>query len=331
MPAHVRAPVAILSGVQSFIVKRTISMFVTLWLISVAIFVMVRLLPGNIIDVLFNGDTEVTPEQKHLALEQLGMKGSWFAQYTHWIGRIFFHGDFGRSYRSQQPIAQILGHAMHITFELVFLGIVIALLIGLPLGAISAVRRDRTEDYVARGVGLIGISVPNFFVATLILIFLSRVFHWIPPLSYVPFTHNPAQNLEQFIFPAIAISLFTLAVTMRLLRATMLEVLGLDYVRTARAKGVPRKRVIRKHALRNALIPVATVVAFEVGTLIGASAVVEVIFNLPGLGYTLLQSLTYRDYPILQSTVLLIAVVFLFFNLVVDILYGVLDPRIVIE
>jgi len=317
--------------VQAFIIKRTISMFATLFLISVTIFVMVRLLPGNIIDVLFAGDVEVTPEQKQQALEQLGMKGSWFAQYTHWIGQILFHGDFGRSYRSQQPIWSILSHGLHITAELVLLGLVIAVLVGLPLGAISAVRRDRAEDYAARSIGLVGISIPNFFVATLILIFLSRVFHWIPPLSYVPFTQNPGQNLEQFIFPAIAISFFTMAVVMRLLRATMLEVLGLDYVRTARAKGVPRRTVVRKHALRNALIPVATVVAFEVGVLIGASAVVETIFNLPGLGYTLLQSLTYRDYPILQSTVMLIAVVFLVFNLFVDILYGVLDPRIVVE
>jgi peptide/nickel transport system permease protein len=306
-------------------------MLVTLALISVAIFIMVRLLPGNIIDVLFQGDVQVTPEEKHQALVQLGMSGSWYSQYTHWLGQIFLHGDFGRSYRSQQPISEILSHAAHITFELVFLGLLIAVVIGLPLGAISAVRRDKVEDYAARSIGLLGISVPNFFVATLILIFLSRVFHWIPPLSYVPFTQNPAQNLEQFIFPAIAISFFTMAVVMRLLRATMLEVLGLDYVRTARAKGVPRRRVIRKHALRNALIPVATVVAYEVGVLIGASAVVEVIFNLPGLGYTLLQSLQFRDYPILQSTVLLIAVVFLVFNLAVDILYGVLDPRIVVE
>jgi peptide/nickel transport system permease protein len=317
--------------VQSYIVKRVISMVITLALISVAIFVMVRLLPGNIIDVLFQGDTQVTPQEKQQALAQLGMSGSWFAQYTHWVGQILFHGDFGRSYRSQQPITQILGHAAHITFELVFLGLVIAVLIGLPLGAISAVRRDRAEDYAARGLGLVGISIPNFFLATLILIFLSRVFHWIPPLSYVPFTQNPAQNLEQFIFPAIAISVFTLAVVMRLLRATMLEVLNLDYVRTARAKGIPRRRVIRKHALRNALIPVATVVAYEVGVLIGASAVVETIFNLPGLGFTLLQSITFRDYPILQSTVMLIAIVFLVFNLAVDVLYGVLDPRIVAE
>ena len=316
---------------QAFIIKRSVSMLVTLFLISVVIFVMVRLLPGNIIDVLFNGDVEVTPEEKHQALEQLGMKGSWFAQYTHWMGRILFHGDFGRSYRSQQPIWTILSHGMHITFELVFLGLLIAVLVGIPLGAISAVRRDKPADYTARSVGLLGISVPNFFVATLILIFLSRVFHWIPPLSYVPFTQSPTQNLEQFIFPAIAISFFTMAVVMRLLRATMLEVLGLDSVRTARAKGVPGRTVVRKHALRNALIPVATVVAFEVGVLIGASAVVETIFNLPGLGYTLLQSLTYRDYPILQSTVMLIAIVFLIFNLIVDILYGVLDPRIVVE
>ncbi|HEX4519047.1 MAG TPA: ABC transporter permease [Gaiellaceae bacterium] len=316
---------------QRYILKRTLSMFVTLALISVAIFVMVRLLPGNIIDVLFMGDTTATPAEKHDALVQLGMNGSWWSQYWHWIGRIFLHGDFGRSYRSQQPISQILGHAVHITGELIFLAIIIAVAVGLPLGALSAVRRDRVEDYAARSVGLVGISIPNFFLATIFLIILSRIFHWIPPLSYVPFTQNPVQNLEQFIFPAITISVFTMAVTMRLLRATMLEVLGLDYVRTARAKGVPRRVVIRKHALRNALIPVATVVAYEIGSLIGAAAVVETIFNLPGLGYILLQSLSFRDYPIIQSTVLLIAVVFLVFNLLVDILYGVLDPRIVVE
>ncbi len=316
---------------QRFIFQRTLSMLITLAVLTVGIFVMVRLLPGNIIDVLFQGDTTATPQEKHDALVQLGMSGSWWSQYTHWMGRILFHGDFGHSYRSQQAISTILTHAVHITAELIILGILIAVLVGLPLGAISAVRRDRIEDYGARGIGLLGITIPNFWLATLFLIFLSRVFHWIPPLSYVPFTTNPVKNLEQFIFPAISISVFTMAVTMRLLRATMIEVLGLDYVRTARAKGAPRRTVIVKHALRNALVPVATVVGYEVGVLIGASAVVEVIFNLPGLGYILLQSLTYRDYPIIEATVLLIAVVFLVFNLIVDILYSVLDPRITVS
>ena len=143
-------------------------------------------------------------------------------------------------------------------------------------------QRDSASDYVARVAGLIGISIPNFWLATLLLIFISRVFHWVPPLSYVSFFEDPVKNLQEFFMPAIAISVFTLAIVMRMVRATMLEVLSLDYVRTARAKGVPRRRVLRKHALRNALIPVVTVVGFEVGVLIGGAAVVEIIFGLPG-------------------------------------------------
>ena len=158
--------------------------------------------------------------------------------------------------------------------------------------------------------------------------FTSRVLHWIPPLAYVPFSSDPIKNLSQFILPAIAISVFTLAIATRMVRATMLEVLNLDYVRTARAKGAPRRNVLVKHTLRNALIPVVTVVGFEIGVLISGAAIVETIFALPGLGYPLLQAITVRDYPLVQATTLFIAVVFVLVNLLVDIAYGLLDPRI---
>jgi peptide/nickel transport system permease protein len=225
----------------------------------------------------------------------------------------------------------MLKTALPITIELIVFGLLIATLIGIPLGVISAVRRDSARDYASRVGGLIGISVPNFWLATLLLVFFSRVFHWVPPLSYVSLFKDPWQNIQEFILPGIAISVFTLAIVMRMVRATMLEVLGQDYVRTARAKGLPRRRVVYKHALRNALIPVVTIAGFEVGVLIAGAAIVERIFGLPGLGYTLLQAITTRDYPVLENTTLLIAVVVIGMNLVVDLLYTVIDPRITVD
>ncbi len=235
-------------------------------------------------------------------------------QYWRWISGIL-HGDFGFSFRNTEPVSDVLLHALPITFELVFLGLLIAVVIGIPLGVLSAVKRDSKHDYAARVGGLIGVSIPNFWLATLLLLFTSRVFGWVPPLNYVPFYKDPIANLSQFILPAIAISVFTLAIVMRMVRATMLEVLGQDYVRTARAKGVKRKVVISRHALRNALIPVVTVVGFEIGILMGGSAIVEIIFGLPGLGNTLINAIFNRDYPVVQGATMLLAFIFVFANL----------------
>ncbi|MEI7760253.1 MAG: ABC transporter permease [Thermoleophilia bacterium] len=310
-----------------YVLKRVLFMIPTMIGISIGIFLMVRLLPGDIIDVLLGGDLSSTDELKQQARDQLGLNGSYVEQYWRWVSGIPL-GDFGFSYRNTQPVSEILLNALPITLELVFLGLLIAVLIGLPLGVLSAVKRDSRHDYVARVGGLIGVSIPNFWLATLLLIFTSRVLDWVPPLSYVPFYKDPIANLSQFILPAIAISVFTLAIVMRMVRATMLEVLGQDYVRTARAKGVRRKVVISRHALRNALIPVVTVVGFEIGILMGGSAIVEIIFGLPGIGNTLINAIFNRDYPVVQAATLLLAFTFIFFNLIVDLLYGVLDPRI---
>jgi peptide/nickel transport system permease protein len=316
--------------VPRFFVHRFVSMAATLFAVSVVIFFMVRLLPGNIIDIMFGGDAQATPEQRHQAAEQLGLVGSYPEQYWNWISGVF-RGDFGTSLLSQRPISEIFADALPITIELVFLGLLIATVIGVPLGVISAVRRNSPSDYAARVGGLIGISIPNFWLATLLLIFSSRVFNWVPPLQYVSFFDDPWTNLQEFFMPAIAISVFTLAITMRMVRATMLEVLNLDYVRTARAKGLPRRTILRKHALRNALIPVITVIGFEVGVLIGGAAVVEIIFGLPGVGYILLNAIFQRDYPVIQNATLLIAAVFIVVNMVVDLVYGWLDPRITVS
>ena len=310
-----------------YVLRRFLVAIPTLIGISIIIFLLVRLLPGDIVDILLGGDNTATEEQKQATREQLGLTGSYFEQYWRWASS-FVQGDFGFSYRNTQPVSEILGTALPITLELVILGLLIACVIGIPLGVLSAVKRDSKHDYAARVGGLIGVSIPSFWLATLLLLFTSRVFGWVPPLNYTPIYEDPIENLSQFILPAISISVFTLAVVMRMVRATMLEVLGQDYVRTARAKGVKQKVVISRHALRNALIPVVTVVGFEIGILMGGSAIVEIIFGLPGMGNTLINAIFNRDYPVVQASTMLIAAVFIFANLAVDLLYGVLDPRI---
>jgi peptide/nickel transport system permease protein len=310
-----------------FVLKRLLTTVLTLVGISIAIFFIVRLLPGDVVDVVLGGDQSASAEVKREARERLGLTGSYPAQYWRWASS-FVRGDFGFSYRNTQPVSEILFHALPITAQLVIFGLLIAVVIGLPLGVLSAVRRDTRHDYAARVGGLIGISIPSFWLATLLLLLTSRVFGWVPPLTYTPIYKDPVKNLSEFILPAISISVFTLAIVMRMVRATMLEVLGQDYVRTARAKGAKPRAVISRHALRNALIPVVTVVGFEIGILMGGSAIVEIIFGLPGVGNTLINAIFNRDYPVVQAATMILAVVFVLSNLVVDMLYGYLDPRI---
>lgn len=313
-----------------YIGKRALLLVPTLFGVSVAIFAMVRLLPGDVIDILFGGDVTADEEVKQQAREQLGLTGSYPSQYWRWISNSA-QGDFGDSLRNTEPVSAILRDALPITMELIFLALLIAVVVGVPLGVISATRRDGASDYISRVGGLIGVSIPSFWLATLLLLFTSRVFGWVPPLSYVSPFDDLTTNLSQFILPAVSISVFTMAIVMRMVRATMLEVLSQDYVRTARAKGVSRRKVVYRHALRNALIPVITVVGFEVGVLMSGAAIVEIIFGLPGVGYTLLQAISNRDYPLIQATTMLLAVTFIVFNLIVDVFYGILDPRITTE
>jgi peptide/nickel transport system permease protein len=310
-----------------YIFKRVLLAIPTLIGVTIGIFLMVRLLPGDIIDILFGGDLTASEEVKDRAREQLGLNGSYPEQYWRWISGVV-QGDFGFSLRNTEPVSTVILDALPITLELMILALLIAVLVGVPLGVLSAVKRDSAHDYAARVGGLVGVSIPSFWLATLLLLFTSRALGWVPPLNYISPFDDPIGNLSQFILPALSISVFTMAIVMRMVRATMLEVLGQDYVRTARAKGVNRRTVISRHALRNALIPVITIVGFEIGVLIGGAAIVEIIFGLPGIGYVLLQAIFGRDYPVIQAATLLIAFIFIFANLLVDVLYGVVDPRI---
>lgn len=309
-----------------YALQRLLMVIPTLVGMTLLIFILVRLLPGDVVTSMSVG--EVTSDAAHQRIRQaLGLNDPWPVQYLHYVGGLVT-GNLGTSFLSGEPVALILGRAIPITIELALLAVGLAIIVGTPLGIVSAVRPNTRLDVVSRVGGLIGLSVPSFWIATLGLLITSLVFHWIPAVTWIPFWTDPLGNLVQMALPACALSLATLAIVMRMTRASLLEVLQEDFVRTARAKGMAPKPVIFAHALRNALIPVVTVIGTQVGALMGGAVVIEVIFGLPGVGYSLVQAIYNRDYPIVQVAVVYLALVFVFVNLGVDLLYGVIDPRI---
>lgn len=310
-----------------YILRRLSMLVPTLFGMSVLIFLMLRLLPGDIVDIIAGSDAQTSSASREKLRAAMGLSDPLWKQYVTWMGNLL-QGDPGTSLRSGQPVGTLMMRALPITIELAVLSVLIATVVAVPLGVISAVRRDTGADYLSRVVGLVGLSLPNFWIATLLLLFTSKVFGWVPPISYIPLREDPIGNLKQFALPAFAVAVQLMAIIMRMTRATMLEVLNHDYVRTARAKGLGERTIVIRHALRNALIPVVTVIGFQLGALLGSSAIIEVVFGLNGMGNTLLQAIFNRDYPLVQAAVLYLAVVFVTINLVVDLMYAVLDPRI---
>ncbi len=312
---------------SQYIARRVLLLVPTLVGMSLFIFLMLRLLPGDVVDLMTAGQEQATDDAKRKLREAFGLADPLPLQYIKWMLGLL-RGDPGRSLRSGQPIAEALGQALPVTFELTMLAVLIATIVAIPLGVLSASRRDTGADFAGRIAGLIGLSIPSFWLATLTLLFTSLVFSWVPPVSWIPPTIDPLGNLEQMLLPAAALAVQLMAIEMRMTRTTMLEVLGQDYVRTARAKGASERLVTYRHALRNALIPVISVIGFQIGALMGGSAIIEVIFGLNGIGATLIQAIFNRDYPMVQASALFLAAVFVVVNTSVDVLYGYLDPRI---
>jgi peptide/nickel transport system permease protein len=312
---------------SKYILQRLALVVPTLIGMSLLIFAMLRLLPGDVVDIIAGTDGTVSSAAKEKLRDSMGLSDPIPVQYAKWMGNLLT-GDAGKSLRSGEPIGEILMRALPITIELAILGLIISTVVAIPLGVISAVKRDTAFDFGARVGGLVGLSLPNFWVATLMLLFTSKFFGWTPSIRFIPFTSDPIGNLEQMILPSIALAIPLMAITMRMTRTTMLEVLGQDYVRTAQAKGLAGRPILYRHALKNALIPVITVIGFQLGGLMGSAAVVEVVFGLNGVGNTLLQGIFNRDYPLVQAATLYLAVVFVMINLFVDVLYAWLDPRI---
>jgi peptide/nickel transport system permease protein len=313
--------------VAKYTLRRILMLIPTLIGMSLLIFLMLRLLPGDVVDIMVGADSQAGSAARDRLREAMGLTDPIPVQYVRWLGGLL-QGDPGTSLRSGQSVADLLLASLPVTVELAILATLIATLVAIPLGVISAVKRDTGLDFGARVGGLIGLSLPSFWIATLALLFTSKVFGWVPKTRYISPFDDPLGNLQQFLLPALALAIQLMAIEMRMTRTTMLEVLGQDYVQTARAKGLRQKTVVFRHALRNALIPVITVIGFQLGALMGASAIIEVIFGLNGIGFTLLQAIFNRDYPLVQAATLYLATAFVLINLVVDILYAYLDPRI---
>ncbi len=311
-----------------YLLKRALSLPLTLLGVSVVTFLFLRLIPGDAITARLGTSTALTAEQTARMRALFGLDQPLHLQYLNWLGSLL-RGDAGFSIRSGQPVTSEIATRLPVTIELAIAAAVIALLLGVPLGLVSALRPQSGWDLTARGFGLIGLALPNFWLGTLAILLFARYLRWMPNTGgYIDLFQDPLGNLKFLIFPSITLGVAMAAVVMRTTRSAMLDVLGADYIRTAHAKGLAAQRVIERHALKNGLIVVVTILGIQVGYLLGGAVVVEEVFSLPGLGRMLLNAINQRDYALVQAGVLVIATLFVATNTLVDMLYGFLDPRI---
>jgi peptide/nickel transport system permease protein len=313
--------------VGKYIIKRLLSLIPVLIGVSLIVFFMVRLIPGSALQMYMGTQVEATPEQMEQLKRLFGEDKPIPVLYIEWVGDIM-RGDFGYSLRTGRPVLPDILSRLPISLELTLYSLVLALLIGIPLGILSSLKQDTFGDFLNRIIGLIGLSLPQFWLAALMVIAFSSSQGWIPMGNYVSLFENPLQNLKMFFLPSLAIGFGFAAVVMRYTRNSMLEVLQMDYVRTAKAKGLPKRKVIIIHALKNAILPVITVTGFNAGYLLGGSIVIEEVFALPGMGRLALYAINQRDYPVIQAIMLVIASLFVLVNLVTDLVYAMADPRI---
>jgi peptide/nickel transport system permease protein len=294
-------------------------------LVSVVIFMIIHLTPGDPVLVMLG--EEASPEARDRLREELGLNAPLPVQYVIWAGRVV-RGDLGRSIRTHQPVSEAILQRLPVTIELSLAAMLVSLSIALPAGIVSALRRNTAADIGSSILALLGVSVPNFFLAILLIWTFALNLRWLPPIGFVPLIQDVGANLRGLIMPAVTLGTALAAVTTRQMRGSLLEVLGNDYIRTAWAKGLREGLVIQRHALKNALIPVITVVGLQMGNLLGSAIITETIFALPGVGRMVVDSIFQRDFPLVQGIVLYLALIFLVINLLVDMTYAYLDPRI---
>jgi peptide/nickel transport system permease protein len=309
----------------TYLTQRLCLMLLTLLGITLLVFSILRVIPGGVENAIL-GDT-ATPDQFARVRHQLGLDRPLLVQYASWAGGVL-HGDLGTSVVSKRRIRDDIGSRLPVTLELGALAMAVALIIAVPVGILAATRQDTLRDYAARSLAIAVLSIPGFWLGTLVITFGARLFGYAPPLTYIRLWDNPLQNLQIILPPAIILGAGLSGTIMRLTRAQMLEVLRQDYVRTAWSKGLPERSVVGRHALRNASIPVVTLIGLQVPFLFGGTVVLEQIFSLPGTGRYLITAVTARDFTVIQAVVLLIAAVVALSNLIVDGIYSVLDPRI---
>ena len=325
---------------RTYIIRRLLLIIPTLFLVSLIIFFLIRLIPGDVVDAIIAQYAQggYFVEIDRAAIEkELGLDVSVFTQYGRWIGiwpgedgsfSGILQGDLGTSLVRTTSVSEEIGARWPVTLELGILALIVAQLIALPIGIFSALRQDTWGDYIARSFAIMCIAVPSFWVATMVIVFPSKWWGWSPPIMLIRFTEDPIGNLEMFIVPAIVLGMAMSGMTMRMTRTMMLEVLRQDYIRTAWAKGLRERAVITRHALKNALIPVITVIGFQMPVMIGGAVIIEQIFCLPGMGRLLVNATLGRDYTVVSGIMLILGFGMVFINLMVDLTYGFLDPRV---
>jgi peptide/nickel transport system permease protein len=313
------------SSTLRYIGNRTLAVVPLAVGVAVLSFLILQLVPGTIVDVLIGeaGDTRYAEELKRL----FGLDRPFLQRLVEWFGALL-RGDLGHSMRTREPVVSEIVRRLPATIELTFVALLVSMAIAVPVGALSAARPNTAWDVTGRTISLLGLSLPSFWLALLLILVLSVKLRWIPSGGFVPFGQNPVENLKLVLMPALALGTGMSAIVMRMTRSAMLEVLRQDYVRTAVAKGLGQRAVTYRHAFRNALIPVMTVVGIQTGRLLGGTVIIEQIFSWPGMGQLALRSIALRDYPMVQGTVLFGALFFILINLLVDILYAYVDPRI---
>jgi len=314
----------------SYLIRRLIALIPTLLFASMIVFSVVRLVPGDIIDLMLTeNDFGAETKENRVELEKaLGLDQPIYVQYFDWIGGIVSRGDFGNSLWQNTPVIDDIAERMPYTLELGILSLIIALSVAIPIGIYSAVRQETLGDYVGRTISILGLAVPSFWIGTMVVILPAMWWGWSPPTEVVPFFQDPIANLQVFIIPSLILGFALSAVTMRMTRTMMLEVLRQDYVRTAWAKGLPERVVVMRHALKNALIPVVTLIGLLVPILFGGTVIIEQIFTIPGMGQLLLDAVFVRDYPIITGVFLIVGFIVIVVNLIVDLCYGYLDPKV---
>ena len=308
-----------------FLTKRAAISIATLFVISLIVFTGVRLIPGDPARVM--GGTDADPAGLEEIREKYGLKDPIVLQYLRWIG-LALRGDLGESIRTREPVVKTVARKLPITIELAWLSVLIAVGIAIPAGVFSATRRNTIWDLLANGVSLCGLSIPSFWLGIMLILFLSVRLGWLPASGFVPLWEDPIGNVTRMIMPAFVLGTGLAAVLMRQTRNSMIEVLSADYIRTARSKGLAGRAVVFRHAIRNGLIPVVTILGLQMGALMSGAVVTEQIFVVPGFGRLIVEAVFTRDYPLVQGVVLITASAYVFINLLVDVSYSVLDPRI---
>lgn len=312
---------------REYLIRKLILLVLTLLSVSILVFVLVRVIPGDIIDVLLGGEVGYFPERVALMRQELGLDKPLHVQFSLWI-RALLRGDFGVSLRSGKPVVEELLIRLPVTAQLMFGSILVALILGIPLGVIAAIKRNSLIEKFVQYFGLLGLSIPEFWWGTLLILGASFYAPWIPTTGYVSAVISPIENIKSMFLPVVTLGLISSAVIMRMTRSAMLDILESNFITVTRAKGLSEKLVIFRHALRNALVPIITVAGVQAGQILGGAIVIEQLFALPGIGRFVLDGILGRDYPVIQIGVLTIALAFVCINALTDILYAAIDPRV---